>query len=221
MFAGNLHAHRDRRRVVPAAVLALVLTLTGACANSADGSDRSDSTGSGGGDALSGVVVEPTPDVSTLTLPEATATATAFPFRAARDDVLLVYFGYTACPDVCPTTLSDLKVALRRLGGPADRVDVAMATIDPRRDTADVISRYLHSFFPDATALRTDDDAALRAVTDAFGASYQTEYPTQGEPRVSHSAYLYVVDDAGRVVLSWPFGTTADDIAHDLGVLLA
>lgn len=209
---------RPRARSLIGAV-ALALALTGACANSGDGADRSDSSGTGG-DALSGVVVTPTPDVSSLTLPEATASATAFPFRADADGVLLVYFGYTACPDVCPTTLSDLKVALRRLGGPADRVDVAMATIDPRRDTADVISRYLHSFFPDATALRTDDDAALRAVTDAFGASYLTEYPTQGEPKVSHSAYLYVVDDAGRVVLSWPFGTTSDDIAHDLGVLL-
>lgn len=198
------------------AVAVVAASLVG-CSNTSGGGDAS------GGDAprqLSGVVVDPVPVVSTLSLPRADAAAEPFGFTADEGGVLLVYFGYTACPDVCPTTLADLKAALRQLGSDSERVSIAMATIDPRRDTAEVISGYLRSFFPTATALRTDDDAALRAVTNAFGASYLTEYPTTGEPRVSHSAFLYVVDDQGHVVLAWPFGTTSSDIALDLEQLL-
>lgn len=169
---------------------------------------------------LSGVVLDPVPDVSAASLPEASPEAAPFRFVAKPDQLLLVYFGYTACPDVCPTTLSDLKAALKKLGSESERVSVAMATIDPRRDTAGVISAYVHGFFPTATALRTDDDATLRSVTNTFGASYSTVYPQSGTPEVSHSAFLYVVDEQGHVVLQWPFGTTSNDIALDLGQLL-
>lgn len=198
-------------------VVATVSLGSTACADATSGSGAAET----GTRRLSGVVVDPVPDVSALTLPVADLAAAPFPFVAGDGDLLLVYFGYTACPDVCPTTLADLKAALKQLGAASKRVSIAMATIDPRRDTADVISGYLHGFFPTATALRVDDDATLRAVTNAFGASYLTEYPNTGEPRVSHSAYVYVVDDRGHVVLSWPFGTTANDIALDLEQLLA
>jgi len=199
--------------------IVVVLAATVACSNNeATGSDgASDSTTR----QLSGVIREPVPDLSALALPEATPEATPFRFVAKSDSLLLVYFGYTACPDICPTTLADLKAAFKKIGAKSDRVSLAMATIDPRRDTAEVITGYLHSFFPSATALRTDDDAALRSVTDAFGASYEANYPTNAEPEVSHSAFLYVLDDRGRLVLQWPFGTTSADIALDLEQLLA
>lgn len=212
-------ARGPRTWSIAATIMVLAASMWSAgCANTATGG-RGD--GAAGARKLSGVVVEPVPDVSALSLPEASPAAEPFRFVADDGDLLLVYFGYTACPDVCPTTLADLKAALKQLGAPSKHLSIAMATIDPRRDTADVISGYLHSFFPSATALRTDDDAALRSVTNAFGASYLTEYPNTGEPRVSHSAFLYVVDDQGHVVLAWPFGTTSADIALDLEQLLA
>ena len=136
-------------------------------------------------------------------------------------DVQLVYFGYTACPDICPTTLSDLRNALKSIGKTAaGHVRVAMATIDPRRDSSVVLSGYLQSFFGDGVALRTDDDSQLQAAATAFGATYEAKYPNQGEPQVSHSTYLYAVDHTGHVVVAWPFGTTAADMAHDLELLL-
>ncbi|MFN8050990.1 MAG: SCO family protein [Acidimicrobiales bacterium] len=209
------------RRAPLALALLVALVFPVACAN--DGSSSSaDTTAETGTHQLSGVVPEPVPDVSALSLPEASADATPFPFVAKPGQLLLVYFGYTACPDICPTTLADLKAAFKKLGSPlSKKVSLAMATIDPRRDTVDVISGYLHGFFPTATALRTEDDAALRSVTDAFGASYEAQYPNNSEPRVSHSAYLYVVDENGHVVLEWPFGSTSKDIALDLERLLA
>ena len=217
-------AHRATRRRAPRAVvlgtfLALTSMVAASCGNDAatakgDGSDRRPGT-------LAGVVAQPAPDVSAVTLPTAEATPVAYSFVPPAGELQLVYFGYTACPDICPTTLADLRNALRKArAGVADKVRIAMATVDPRRDTAEVISGYVHSFFTDSVALRTDDDAMLRAAATAFGASYEAKYPNQGEPEVSHSAYLYAVDHTGHVVVEWPFGTTAADIAHDLELLL-
>ena len=135
--------------------------------------------------------------------------------------VVVVFFGYTSCPDVCPTTMTDIQRAIGRLdAGDADRVSLAMATIDPDRDTADVLTGYVRSFVPDGHALVTTDDTRLRAVADAFGASYGSELDDAGEPEVFHTGFLYAVDDEGRLAITWPFGVTTDDYEHDLRLLL-
>lgn len=131
-----------------------------------------------------------------------------------------MYFGYTSCPDVCPTTLADTRTALERLGDGPGRVNLAMATIDPDRDTDDVLSSYVRSFIPDAHALRTTDEAALRAAADVFGVSYSVTENADGETDVSHTGSLYAVDDQGNLLVSWPFGVTIDDLARDLEILL-
>lgn len=159
--------------------------------------------------------------VGTLSLPDASAGDTPFAFAAsAPDHILIAYFGYTSCPDVCPTTLSYLKKALKNIGDDASRVEVAMTTIDPTRDTDDVLPAYVQSFVAGAHALRTEDDAALRAVADAFGVSYSVETAADGEIEVAHSGNLYAVDSNGKVMLTWPFGVSADDLQADLAALL-
>lgn len=90
-----------------------------------------------------------------------------FVFRAEPDDVLVVYFGYTSCPDVCPTTMTDLTFARSELGDDADRVDVAMVTVDPQRDSEEILTDYVNSFVPGSTAVRTEDELELRAVADS------------------------------------------------------
>lgn len=176
------------------------------------------SCGGGGGGELRGVVRQPRPHVGAVSLPE--AGGGSFAFTAAPGRVLLAYFGYTSCPDVCPTTLADLKVAFADLGPRADRVDVAMVTIDPQVDTGELLTRYVRSFLPRAHALATTDDAALRTAADAFGADYGATVNAAGVREVFHTASVYAVDDAGEIVVSWSYGTPVDDVVHDLRLLL-
>ena len=166
-----------------------------------------------------GIVRDPAPEVGDVSLPDLDTGGSDFPFIAADGEILVVYFGYTSCPDVCPTTLADLRRAMADLDD-AERVDVAMATVDPERDTPEVISGYLHSFFPEGHPLRTEDDAELRAAADAFGADYEVTTSEDGDVEVAHTGFLYAVDDAGELALTWPFGTTWEDMQGDLLWLL-
>lgn len=169
--------------------------------------------------SLSGYELDPAPMVGALSLPDASDGGKDFPFKAADGRLLIVYFGYTFCPDVCPTTLAEVKKAFKQMGDDADRVDVAMTTIDPNRDTDEIITGYVQSFLPHAHALRTEDPAALQAAAAAFGAAYSVTAAADGTIEVTHSAAMYVVDSTGTVVLTWPFGIPADGIATDLEIV--
>jgi protein SCO1/2 len=193
-------------------VLIAVLAVTSAC-----GDDDDAASGT-----LAGYVREPTPVVSQLSLPDVTNGGEPLTFRAPEGELLLVYFGYTSCPDVCPTTLSDVRTALAELDEEdAATIDLAMATVDPDRDVDEVIGGYVQSFVPDAHGLRTTDDTELRAAADAFGVEYSVDTNDEGEVEVIHSGSLYVVDDQGQLVLTWPFGTPVDDLVNDLRLLMA
>jgi len=151
------------------------------------------------------------------TLP--TVDGETFDFVAEQDGVLLVYFGFTFCPDVCPTTLADLSFARTELGEQSEMVDLAMVTVDPDRDDPESLTNYLDSFIPGSTALRTEDDALLRSAANEFGVFYEiTE--VDGAIDVAHSGTVFVVDDQGKLTASWPFGTPATDMANDLAILL-
>lgn len=167
---------------------------------------------------ISGIRSDPAPSVAGLSLRE--AGGAEFSLTPATGRWLIVYFGYTSCPDVCPTTMHEVELALDDLGDRASLVDVAMATIDPGRDTDEGLTRYVRTFVDDGHALRTTDDAALREVTAAFGASYTVTTTADGATDVSHTPNLYLVDDAGSLVLTWPFGLPGDAIATDLEILI-
>ncbi len=158
--------------------------------------------------------------MSAVSLPDATAADADFPMRATANGVLIVLFGYTNCPDICPTSMATVRTAFGRLGSDAAKVGVAMVTVDPARDTDDVLARYVRGFVDSGHALRTEDGAALRAAATAFGADYSVTTGTDGTVEVSHTSMLYAVDDQGKVALVWPFGTTASDITSDLRLLL-
>jgi protein SCO1/2 len=158
--------------------------------------------------------------VGVVSLPDASNDDDPFFFQASDGELLVVYFGFTSCPDICPTTLADLKSVLGDLGDDAASVDVAMITVDPERDSAETLVGYVQWFIPNAHALRTDDRAALDAAGDAFGAEFSVVKTSEGRVEVLHTAYLYGVDDTGRIVATWPFGAEPDDIATDVGSLL-
>lgn len=202
---------RSRESTVVAASLALALGVVAALAGCTDDAPRE----------YVGYRQNPAQQVGALALPDASNGGAEADLAADPGQLLVVYFGYTSCPDVCPTTLSGLRQALRDLGDEASRVDLAMVTVDPARDTDEVLTGYVQSFVDDAHALRTSDDSLLRSVADAFGATYSVNAAADGAIEVAHTGAMYVVDPAGTVTLTWPFGVTADDVRGDLAQLLA
>jgi protein SCO1/2 len=171
---------------------------------------------------LTGVVRTPALEVSSISLPDVGDGGRAVPMKAPANQLYLVYFGYTSCPDVCPTTLSDIRVALDDLPAAlASRVTVAMATVDPERDTDEILTGYLGHFFDHSIALRTTTAAELETAAQAFGVKWQVEAHEAGAPyNVAHTALTYVVDDTGTVVVEWPFGFESRDMTSDITYLL-
>jgi protein SCO1/2 len=170
---------------------------------------------------LYGAQRDPLPQVAAFTLPDASNGNVEFPMRARPGGLLLVYFGYTNCPDVCPGTLAGLKLARHRLpAAEAAKVQVAMVTVDPTRDTGPVLSDYLARFLTDAHALVTDDQNRLSTLAEAFGVQYDVQADAKGGEQVGHSSLSFAVDDRGRIVDSWPYGFEVSKIAADIRLLL-
>jgi protein SCO1/2 len=202
------------RRVAIAALAVLIGLTTVSCGDdgTASGSDpaRSD---------IQGLVRDQPLDVGDVTLPDA-GTGQPAGVVPPPGQLQIVYFGYTSCPDVCPTTMSDVQRALEQLD-PEDaaRVEVVFITVDPQRDTAQLLDDYLGYFFERQRALRTEDPTELAAAQDAFLASSSIDPTGPDTYEVSHSAVTYVVGTDGKVLVEWAFGTSSDTIAHDLQIL--
>ena len=112
---------------------------------------------------------------------------------------LLIYFGYTFCPDICPTVLTEMGGALKELGPKADRIQVLFITVDPVRDSALAMKRYLKAFDPRIQGLRGDADAIERAAK-SFHVYYRARSVGGGEYAIDHSSYIYVFNPKGQFV---------------------
>ena len=142
-----------------------------------------------------------------------------FKLSQQRGKVVLLSFGYTFCPDVCPTTLVELSQVLARLGDAAKRVRVAFVTLDPERDTPERLSLYTKAFDPTFIG-GTGGAAELAAVRKDYG--IVAEKHVKGTSySVAHSSYTYLIDRHGRLRALMPYGRGADDYVHDLRILLA
>lgn len=148
------------------------------------------------------------------------AAAETFELVARPGALLVVYFGFTNCPDICPTSLAELRAALRKIGDDAERVDLAMITVDPERDTAEVLNGYVASFTDRFHVLRPTSDDELVTAEAAFLATSNVTKAADGTVEVSHTATAYVVDEQGVVRVEWPFGHGIDNAVNDLEVLL-
>ncbi len=137
-----------------------------------------------------------------------------------RGKAVVLFFGYTQCPDVCPTTLATLAETMRRLGPEAARVQVLFVTIDPERDTAELLSHYVTAFDPSFLGLSGDADATAR-VAKEFKIIYQKQPGTTPDSyTMDHSAGTFMFDPEGRLRLYAGHGQDADVFAHDLALLL-
>jgi protein SCO1 len=143
-----------------------------------------------------------------------------FDLSQHRGEVVLVYFGYTHCPDVCPTTLIRMAAALTRLGGDARRVQSVFVTLDPRRDTASALREYLANFTTNGVPAPiglTSSPAAIASAAQDWGVTWR---PAEGGAFIDHTSVIAAVAPDGRLRLRYSFsqigdaGAVARDLAH-------
>ena len=138
-----------------------------------------------------------------------------------KGKVTVVFFGYTQCPDVCPTTLLEVAQARKLLGADGARVQSVFVTVDPERDTAAILKAYVANFGPDNIALRGSLDETKAAARNFKVFYAKVPGKTEGSYSIDHTAGAYVFDASGRVRLFTRYGTGAEALAGDLKQLLA
>jgi protein SCO1/2 len=138
-----------------------------------------------------------------------------------KGKAVAIFFGYTHCPDVCPTTLSDFAAALQQMGPQAERVQVIFVTVDPQRDTPELLKQFVPAFNPGFLGMYTDAET-LKQLAKEYKVVYQkTSVKAADDYLIDHSAGTYVYDPKGNLRLLIPYGSSPDAIAQDLNTLLA
>jgi protein SCO1 len=132
--------------------------------------------------------------------------------------LLAVFFGFTACPDVCPLTLSNLSRAFQEMGEEGDRIQVILITVDPQRDTPERLKQYVELFHPSFLGL-TGTEAEIREAADAFGVFF-AKVGEGDDYTVDHSARTYILDTSGMIPLTFPVDATPEEMSRDLTRLL-
>ena len=145
----------------------------------------------------------------------------SFRLSEKRGDIVLLFFGYTSCPDVCPTTLSEMKRILSELGENAQHVQVVFVTVDPNRDTPQKLQEFVSIFNPSFIGLSGSMDE-LEKIWSGYGVYREEEQLPNSATGylVNHTARVYLIDRDGNLRLSYSYGTPTDDFVHDLKILL-
>ena len=138
-----------------------------------------------------------------------------------KGKVVVMFFGYTQCPDICPTTLTEMQQVMTLLGPQSDKVQVLFVTVDPDRDSAEILKQYVPAFDPRFLGLRPADEAALEKVTKDFKIYYKKVPGTKpGSYTMDHTAGSYAFDPGGRLRLYIKHAQGPETLAHDLKELL-
>lgn len=138
-----------------------------------------------------------------------------------KGKAVLMFFGYTQCPDVCPTTLTEMQQVMTLLGPQSDKVQVLFVTVDPERDTASILKQYVPAFDTRFLGLRPADEAALEKVTKDFKIYYKkVPGSSPGSYTMDHTAGSYAFDPEGRLRLYIKHAQGPETLAHDLKELL-
>ncbi|HSI44129.1 MAG TPA: SCO family protein [Methylotenera sp.] len=137
-----------------------------------------------------------------------------------KGKVVALFFGYTHCPDVCPTTMADLKQTMKLLGPKADEVQVLFVTLDPERDTQEVLAKFVPSFDKRFIGLRgTNEEIEATAKNfKIFMSKVASE--GRGDYTIDHSAGMYIYDKTGKIRLYVDYGEKPADIANDIKTIL-
>ncbi len=134
--------------------------------------------------------------------------------------VVAIFFGFTFCPDVCPTTLSDMRSVMQQLEPRSDKLQVLFITVDPKRDTLAVLSKYVPSFHPSFLGLYGDDEATAKVVRDFKIFARAVPGQTPDSYTVDHTAGTLIFDTKGQPRLMAPYGLAAEKFAADIKLLM-
>jgi protein SCO1/2 len=136
-----------------------------------------------------------------------------------RGKNILMFFGYTHCPDVCPLTLLEYKKVKAALGNKAEQVNFVFVSVDGTRDTPEVVANYVNKFDPSFIGLTTSDDATMKRIAGDYSLYYGKRADTSGSPDsylVDHTSSSFFVDKEGRLVAVYTYGLTAEQMAADI-----
>ena len=192
----------------------LCLTVAGnvAAENAATGNSATESI------ALKSGVFDPPRMAPDFSLPS--SRDNQFTLSEQRGKVLVLGFGFSNCPNVCPMTLANLAQTYKNLGALSEQVQVVYMTVDPERDTPEQLHKYLANFNSHFIGVTGSADE-LAAVRQAYGIIAKKEvHKDGGTYEVHHSSYIYLIDREGLLRALVPFGKSADDITHDIKILL-
>jgi len=166
---------------------------------------------------LNGALIDPPKPMPNFTLASQSGPVSLNDFHGK---LTVLFFGFTHCKDVCPATLAKMSEVLSRLGDKASQVKVVFISVDYKRDTPQVVSPYASKFWPDFVGL-SGSQPEIDAVTRDYGIYDKLGEPdANGEYDVEHTATLLVLDQQGRLVMTWSAEQQPDEIESDLGVLL-
>jgi protein SCO1/2 len=162
--------------------------------------------------------VEPYPAAPEIELTR--ANGSGFRLSEARGKVVALFFGYTSCPDICPTTMAELNQALEKLGDKSDQVQVLFVTVDPQRDTPERVQEYVNHFNADFIGL-SGSEPELTNVWNDYGVFREIVDGTSAAGYlVNHTARVTLIDQQGNMRVSFGFDTPVEDVVHDLDLLL-
>ena len=169
-------------------------------------------------ESFRGTLYEPANPAAEIELTQ--GNGSGFRLSEKRGDIVLLFFGYTSCPDVCPTTLSEMKRVMAELGADAERVQVVFVTVDPKRDTPEKLKEYVSIFNPSFIGLSGSMEALEKVWSDYGVYREEEELPNSATGYlVNHTARVYLIDRDGNLRLSYSYGTPTDDFVHDLKIL--
>ncbi len=194
----------SRRWVIVAAGLALMMLLVSGCRESL---------------SLRGLVFDPPKQAPDFTLTD--HTGQPFALADQRGKVVLLYFGFASCPDVCPSTLADLARMKRELGRDGNQVQVALITVDPNRDTPQVLADYVTVFDPSFVGLHGSEEQVQQLMKKYGVTAVRKDLPGSALGyTIDHTAFVHVIDQSGRWREQFPFGASAEDMAGDVRQLI-
>jgi protein SCO1/2 len=135
--------------------------------------------------------------------------------------LVLIFFGYTSCPDVCPSSLSDMRKVVAELDGWENEMDVVFITVDPERDDADKLEKYVSLFNTEFVGL-TGTEEILEPVWNSYGVIREVDRETESMAGylINHTARIYLIDQEGRLLLTYGFGTPPEEIRQDVAFLI-